>query len=261
MTDILNKLASVHELQAMNLAPAPGRGNASLVGMNRSTLKQAQADWSFRQEMISDGFDSSQEEALWVAHNNKHYKNGRSSRNSNTSNDNDTIVTNTEVRVINCKHCQKWEQTKPHPVHFPVKNARGTKMQQYRFANMCKKMKLQDIEKEEFKKGKESKWPKHKAAMEESNKRQIGGHDDNEGWTLVGGRRSVDKNKTTNEFYSTLPNQYVILSDTHVPSKTTTNIARTTPIEIPHTQHAYTMSDICSTKEEKQKHIIVQQEN
>jgi hypothetical protein len=48
LVDILNKLAGADKLQAMKLAPAPGRGNASLVANNRSTLKRAQADWAFR---------------------------------------------------------------------------------------------------------------------------------------------------------------------------------------------------------------------
>ncbi len=95
--------------------------------------------------------------------------------NSNNNNSNQLLrssersyaasLTTTEERVntiIDCKYCKKYKRTKPHPPKVPVEKCMFNKNHiSFRFAPVCKAMKLEYIPADKFK-GDKASWPKHK---------------------------------------------------------------------------------------------------
>ena len=65
--------------------------------------------------------------------------------------------------VATCKHCKKYGKVQ-HPERFSTDQCMWNKKAVcYRYNSMCKQMGLKYVKATEFEKGKEDKWPKHKA--------------------------------------------------------------------------------------------------
>ena len=134
---------------------------------------------------------------------------------------------------LTCKYCKKYERKTNRPLHIADNKCKwNTKVVCFRYESVCKKMVLEYVKKEKFKKGKEDKWTKHKAVKNENDDLQCGGHgykdrQHDSDWIEVGATNSSTiKIKAA---ASLLPNNntYILLSDKHGPRKTKTT--HTTP--------------------------------
>ena len=67
------------------------------------------------------------------------------------------------VVVAMCKYCKKYGTTQ-HPERFLTNQCMWNKKAVcFRYSSVCKQMGLKYVKASEFEKGKEDKWPKHKA--------------------------------------------------------------------------------------------------
>jgi hypothetical protein len=193
MAFILKELAGANELRAMKLAPAPNTSKANAVGKYRSILQGANDSWSEAESSYADsssydykrdGFDSSQEECLRVAH--RHHRDkkqsGKSSKSSKKSSELSSSDSSSEEErkpkkkvvtvVATCKHCKKYGKAQ-HPERFSADQCMWNKKAVcFRYNAVCKQMGLKYMNASEFEKGKEDKWPKHKAKAAKEDKKE-----------------------------------------------------------------------------------------
>ena len=65
--------------------------------------------------------------------------------------------------VVECKHCKKFKQNKPHPPKVPVDRCMwNPEHVGFRFENVCKAMGLKYKEQSKFPKGQRETWKRHK---------------------------------------------------------------------------------------------------
>jgi hypothetical protein len=196
---ILKELAGAEELRTMKLAPAPNTSKANAVSKYRSILRGASDSWSEAESSYADsssydykkdGFDSSQEECLRVAdrHHRDKKRSGKSSKGSKRSSDLSSSDSSSEEErkpkkkvatvVATCKHCKKHGKAQ-HPERFSADKCMWNKKAIcFRYAAVCKQMGLKYIKGNEFEKGKEDKWPKHKAKAAKEDKKEDKDNDD-----------------------------------------------------------------------------------
>ena len=172
MGTILSECADADAARNLRDAPAPG-GKA--LAVNRSILQDAMSersssmDWSEFDCQYYDpkAFINSDSEAYKT----KRYKSeqkrdGRSATSSLASSiasSSDSSLAKTTATVVECKHCNKFKRTKPHPPKVPVDKCMwNPEHVGYRFENVCKVMGLKYKEKEKFPKGQMEKWKRHK---------------------------------------------------------------------------------------------------
>ena len=68
--------------------------------------------------------------------------------------------------VVTCIHCKKYKKTQ-HPARFSVDQCMWNKKAVcFRYASVCRKMGLEYVKGNKFKKGSKDKWPKHKAVKD-----------------------------------------------------------------------------------------------
>jgi hypothetical protein len=116
--------------------------------------------------------DSSQEKSLSVKHHRDKNRSRKSSKNSKQSSILSSSDSSSEeerkpkkkaVAVAMCKHCKQYGKVQ-HPERFTTKECMWNKKAKcYRYNAVCKQMGLKFVKASEFEKGKEDKWPKHKA--------------------------------------------------------------------------------------------------
>ena len=193
MAFILKELAGADELRTMKLAPAPNTSKANAVGKYRSILQNANDSWdgessyadSSSYDYKKDGFDSSQEECLRAADQADRYRrdkkrSGKSSRSSKKSIDLSSSDSSSEeerkpkkkaVKAATCKYCKQYGKLQ-HPDRFSANECMWNKKAIcFRYASVCKRMGLKYIKGNEFEKGKEDEWPKHKAKEAKEDKK------------------------------------------------------------------------------------------
>ena len=169
-------------MRAMKLAPEPNSGKANTVGNYRSILQSTNNSWIKAESSYADSTsynNSSQEECLRVA--NKHHRNKkRSSKSSKKSIDLSISDSSSEEEhkpkkkhavemVVTCKYCKKYERKTNHPSRIVGDKCMwNKKVACLRYERVCRKMGLEYVKKDKFEKGKEDKWPKHKAAKDEN---------------------------------------------------------------------------------------------
>jgi hypothetical protein len=181
---ILKELAGVDKLRAMKLAPAPNNNKANAVSKYRSILRGANDSWdgesSYADSTSYNGSDSSQEKSLSVKHHRDKKRSGKSSRSSKRSSDlSSSNSSSKEERKpkkkaveATCKHCKKYGK-KQHPEKFSTDQCMWNKKAVcFRYTAECKQMQLKYIKGHEFKRGKEDKWPKHKAKAPKEDKKE-----------------------------------------------------------------------------------------
>ena len=80
------------------------------------------------------------------------------------------MLAKTAATVVDCKHCNKFKRTKPHPPKVPVDKCMwNPEHVGYRFENVCKVMGLKYKEKAKFPKGQMDKWKHHKKLEKNTN--------------------------------------------------------------------------------------------
>ena len=191
MAFILKELAGADELRTMKLAPAPNTSKANAVGKYRSILQNANDSWdgessyadSSSYDYKKDGFDSSQEECMRVAdrHHRDKKRSGKSSKSSKKSIDLSSSDSSSEeerkpkkkaVKAATCKYCKQYGKSQ-HPDRFSTNECMWNKKAIcFRYAPVCKQMGLKYIKGNEFEKGKEDEWPKHKAKEAKEDKKE-----------------------------------------------------------------------------------------
>ncbi len=176
----------------MKLAPAPNTSKANAVGKYRSILQNANDSYdgassyadSSSYDYSKDGFDNSQEECLRAAnqadrHRRDKKQSGKSSKSSKrSSNLSSSDLSSKEERkpkkkavaVATCKHCKQYGKSQ-HPERFSTKEYMWNKKAIcFRYNAVCKQMGLKYVHASEFEKGKDDKWPKHKAKAAKEDK-------------------------------------------------------------------------------------------
>ncbi len=184
MAFILKELAGADELRTMKLAPAPNTSKANAVGKYRSILQNANDSWDGKSscpDSASEWSDSSQEKSLSVKHHRDKKRSGKSSRSSNRSSNLSSSDSSSKeerkpkkkaVAVATCKHCKQYGKTQ-HPERFSTKECMWNKKAIcFRYNAVCKQMGLKYVNASKFEKGKEDKWPKHKAKAAKEDKKE-----------------------------------------------------------------------------------------
>jgi hypothetical protein len=185
MAFILKELAGADELRTMKLAPAPNASKANAVAKYKSILQNANDSWdgasSYADSTSYDGSDSSQEKSLSVKHHRDKKRSGKSSKSSKKSIDLSSSDSSSEeerkpkkkaAAVATCKYCKQYGKSQ-HPERFSTNECMWNKKAVcFRFADVCKQMKLKYIKGHEFEKGKEDEWPKHKAKAAKEDKKE-----------------------------------------------------------------------------------------
>ena len=183
MAFILKELAGADELRTMKLAPAPNTSKANAVGKYRSILQNANDSWDGKSscpDLASEWSDSSQEKSLSVKHHRDKKRSGKSSKSSKRSSDlSSSDSSSKEERKpkkkaveATCKHCKNYGK-KQHLEKFSTDRCMWNKKAVcFRYAAVCKQMGLKYIKGHEFEKGKEEKWPKHKAKAAKEDKKE-----------------------------------------------------------------------------------------
>ena len=182
---ILKELAGADELRAMKLAPAPNTSKANAVNKYRSILRGTNDSWdgaSSYADSSYDGSESSQEKSLSVKHHRDKKRSGKSSKSSKRSSDLSSSDSSSEeehklkkkaaAAVATCKHCKKYGKEQ-HPERFSADQCMWNKKAVcFRYNAVCKQMGLKYMHASEFEKGKEEKWPKHKAKAAKEDKKE-----------------------------------------------------------------------------------------